>query len=289
MGTCCGLCTEEAYWDMMDGALAFLGGDYAKVEEHLTAQMMDAAAKMQYEKAAVIRDKLKDIRGLQERQIAIRTDLSEQDIIAAVQDDLDAMVQIIYVRGGRMLGGDHFPLPGDGAEDKGEVLSAFITQHYSEGGLIPRNVLVQDLPEESREQLELWLRQQRGAAVTLTSPKRGEKHELVVLAEKNARDALLKRNAGQAVKEERTSGAARKLGEILGMDHYPRRIEGYDISNTQGIDSVGSMVVFIDGEPAKNEYRHFRIKTVEGANDFASLNEVLGRRFTHGLQEKQER
>ena len=169
------------------------------------------------------------------------------------------------------------------------MLSAFLTQHYSEGSLIPRHVLVQDLPEEGREQLEQWLRREKGAAVTLATPKRGEKHELVLLAEKNAGDALLKRNAGQAIREERTSGAAKKLGELLGLDHYPRRIEGYDISNTQGVDSVGSMVVFIDGEPAKNEYRRFRIKTVEGPNDFASLNEVRGRRFAHGLQEKKER
>jgi len=133
------------------------------------------------------------------------------------------------------------------------------------------------------------MRQNKGAAVTLLTPKRGEKHELVLLAVKNAEDALQKRNARKTVQEERTSGAAAGLGQILGMPNYPRRIEGYDISNTQGQLSVGSMVVFIDGEPAKKEYRQFRIKTVEGANDFASLNEVLDRRFRHGLEEKKER
>ncbi len=289
LAPCAGKCTEAEYWDMMDGVLSFLNGDYGPVIDKLTARMNTAAERMEYEQAAAIRDKIRDVRGLMERQIAIRTDRSEQDIIALARDGLDAMAQIIYVRGGRMLGGDHFLLPREGGEDPGEVLAGFLTQVYGEGALIPRHVLVQALPEGAAEQLEQWLRQQKGSAVTLSTPKRGEKHDLVLLAEKNARDALEKRNARAAVREERTSGAAANLGRILGMDRYPRRIEGYDISNTQGVLSVGSMVVFIDGVPAKKEYRQFRIKTVEGANDFASLNEVLGRRFAHGLQEKKER
>ena len=289
MAPCAGKCTEEAYWDMMDGVLAFLGGDYQQVLKVLEKEMMDFAAKMQYERAAAARDKIRDIRGLMERQIAIKTDNSEQDIIALAQDGLDAMVHIFYVRGGRMIGGDHMSLPREGSEDPGDVLAGFLTQYYEDGNLIPRNVLVQALPEGSREQLEQWLRQQKGGAVTLLTPKRGEKHELVLLAAKNAADALEKRNARAAILEERTTGAAAALGRALGLPHPPRRIEGYDISNTQGVLSVGSMVVFIDGVAAKKEYRRFRIKTVEGANDFASLNEVLGRRFARGLAEKAER
>lgn len=289
MAPCAGKCTEEAYWDMMDGVLSFLNGDYKQVIDKLRADMMACAEKLQYEKAAAIRNKIRDVEGLMQRQIAIRTDLSEQDIIALAQDGLDAMVQVVYVRGGRMLGGDHFTLAREGGEDPGEVLASFLTQYYEDGNLIPRHVLVQALPEGAHDQLEQWLRQMKGAAVTLATPKRGEKHDLVLLAAKNAEDALEKRNANRAIHEERTSGAAANLGKLLGMETYPRRIEGYDISNTQGVLSVGSMVVFIDGEPAKKEYRQFRIKTIEGANDFASLNEVLGRRFAHGLQEKQER
>ena len=289
LAPCAGKCTEAEYWDMMDGVLSFLNGDYGLVIDKLTAQMNAAAEKMEYEKAAALRDKIRDVRGLMERQIAIRTDRSEQDIVALAQDGLDAMAQILYVRGGRMLGGDHFLLEREGGEDPGEVLADFLTQYYGQGPVVPRNVLVQALPEGMQEQLEQWLRQQKGAAVSLRTPQRGEKHDLVLLAAKNARDALEKRNARAAVREERTSGAAAELGRILGLKNYPRRIEGYDISNTQGVLSVGSMVVFIDGVPAKKEYRQFRIKTVEGANDFASLNEVLGRRFAHGLKEKAER
>ncbi len=289
MAPCAGKCTEEAYWDMMDGVLAFLNGDYRQVCDNLKKSMNDAAAKMQYEKAAVYRDKIRRVEGLMERQIAIQTAQGEQDIFALAQDGLDAMVQLIYVRGGRMVGGDHFALPREGSEDPAEVLAEFLTQYYEDGALIPRHVLCETLPEDSMEQLEGWLRQQKGGAVTLTTPKRGEKHDLVLLAAKNAADALDKRNAKAAIQEERTVGACIGLAKALGLPKPPRRIEGYDISNTQGILSVASMVVFIDGKAAKKEYRRFRIKTVEGANDFASMNEVLGRRFARGLEEKAQR
>ena len=288
MAPCAGKCTEEAYREMMEGVLSFLGGDYESVLKKLKSDMETAAAAMRYEKAAKIRDKIKDVEGLMERQIALRTDRSEQDLIAMAQDGLDAMIQILYVRGGRMIGGDHFALPREGGEDPGEVIASFMTQYYEQAGLIPRNVLCQTLPDGAAEQLETWLREQKGAAVTVATPRRGEKHELVQLAAKNAEDALLKRNARRTVHEERTVEAAGNLGKILGMDRYPRRIEGYDISNTQGVQSVAAMVVFIDGEPAKKEYRHFRIKTVEGANDFASLYETLSRRYAHAAREVQE-
>ena len=289
LAPCAGKCTEAEYWDMLDGVLAFLGGDYKQVVERLKNDMNAAAEKMQYEKAAVYRDKIRDVQGLMERQIAIQTERAEQDILALAQDGLDAMVQLVYVRGGRMVGGDHFPLPREGSEDPGEILAAFLTQYYEDGNLIPRHVLVQALPEDSLPQLEAWLREKKGAAVTLATPKRGEKHELVRLAAKNAADALEKRNARAAIRQERTVGACEGLAKALGLPKAPRRIEGYDISNTQGVLSVASMVVFIDGVAAKKEYRHFRIKTVVGANDFASMNEVLGRRFSHGLEEKKER
>ena len=288
MAPCAGKCTEEHDREMMEGVLSFLGGDYESVLKKLKKDMEEAAAVMRYEKAAKIRDKIRDVEGLMERQIALRTDRSEQDLIALAQDGLDAMIQILYVRGGRMVGGDHFALPREGGEDPGEVIASFMTQYYEQAGLIPRNVLCQTLPEGAAEQLEQWLRDRKGAAVTVATPQRGEKHELVQLAAKNAEDALLKRNARRTVHEERTVEAAKNLGKILGMDRYPRRIEGYDISNTQGVQSVAAMVVFIDGEPAKKEYRHFRIKTVEGANDFASLYETLSRRYAHAAREAEE-
>ena len=288
LAPCAGKCGEAEYREMIEGVLHFLEGSYGPVMEKLKREMNEAAAQLRYERAAQIRDKIRDVEGLMERQIALRTDRSEQDLIAAAQDGLDAMIQILYVRGGRMIGGDHFLLSREGGEDPGEVIAGFLTQYYEESALIPRNVLCQTLPEDSREQLEAWLREKKQGAVTLTVPRRGEKHELVLLAVKNAEDALKKRNARRTIREERTVGAAESLGKILGMDRFPRRIEGYDISNTQGAQSVAAMVVFIDGVPDKKEYRRFRVKTVEGANDFASLKEVLGRRFAHAVKEREE-
>ena len=288
MAPCAGKCTEEQYRTMMEGVLRFLNGDYESVIRSLRKDMEEAAAAMRYEKAARIRDKIKDVEGMMERQIALRTDRSEQDLIAIAQDGLDAMIQILYIRGGRMIGGDHFALPREGGEKPGDVIASFMTQYYEAAGLIPRNVLCQELPEGAAEQLEQWLRQKKGSAVTVATPQRGEKHELVLLAAKNAKDALEKRNARRTIREERTVGAAENLGKILGMDRFPRRIEGYDISNTHGEQSVAAMVVFIDGEPAKKEYRHFRIKTVEGANDFESLYETLSRRYAHAVKEARE-
>lgn len=289
LAPCAGKCTEAQYWDMLDGVLSFLGGDYRQVVDRLRGEMNAAAARMQYERAAVLRDKIRDVEGLMERQIAIQTERAEQDILALAQDGLDAMVQLMYVRGGRMVGGDHFPLPREGSEEPGEVLASFLTQYYEDGNLIPRHVLVQALPEDSQPQLEAWLREHKGGAVTLATPKRGEKHELIRLAVKNAADALEKRNARENIRQERTVGACAGLARVLGLPQAPRRIEGFDISNTQGVLSVAAMVVFIDGVAAKKEYRHFRIRTVVGANDFASMKEVLGRRFAHGMQEKAER
>ena len=288
LAPCAGHCTEEEYRPLVDGVIHFLEGDYQPVIDSLKKDMEAAAAAMRYERAAQLRDKIRDVEGLMERQVALRTDRSEQDLIALAQDGLDAMVQILYVRGGKMIGGDHFLLAREGGEEPGEVIAGFMTQYYEESNLIPRNVLCQTLPEGSAEQLEAWLREKKGAAVTLTVPRRGEKHELVLLAAKNADDALKKRNARRTIREERTVGAATNLGKILGMQEYPRRIEGYDISNTQGEDSVAAMVVFIDGEPAKKEYRRFRIRTVAGANDFASLKETLSRRYAHALKERKE-
>ena len=288
LAPCAGKCPEETYREMMAGVIHFLDGEYKPVIRRLETEMRQAAAEMRYERAAQLRDKIRDVEGLMERQIAQQTDRSEQDLIAVAQDGLDAMIQVLYVRGGRMIGGDHFLLPREGGEDPGEVIAGFMTQYYEESALIPRNVLCETLPENVREQMEAWLREKKAAAVTLAVPQRGEKHELVLLAVKNADDALKKRNARRTIREERTVGAARKLADILGMDAFPRRIEGYDISNTQGAQSVASMVVFIDGEPAKKEYRRFRIRTVEGANDFASLKEVLGRRYAHAVRERKE-
>ncbi len=276
LAPCAGLCTSEEYRAVIQSLMRFLSGGHGQVVERMTREMNEAAANMRYERAAQLRDGIRDIEGLMERQNAQKAAGGARDIVAISQDGLDAMAQVLIVRGGRMLGGESFPLPREGAEPQGEVLAAFVAQYY-ESREPAREVLCQDIAD--RDALESWLRERRGGAVSLLVPQRGEKRALVQLAEKNASDALKKRNAKQQVKYERTQGACEQLGEALGMQNTPYRIEGFDISNTQGVLSVASMVVFEGGEPARKEYRHYRIKTVEGANDFASMREVLLRRL----------
>ena len=285
---CAGLISEEEYAAILKRVVAFLNGDSRELVYELQKEMIAASQRMEYERAAELRDKLYSIQGLMERQHAIQTKDVEQDVLAMAMNEQDAMVQLTHIRGGRMEEGRSILMEGCGGEDPAQILSQFLTQYYDDEHLIPRNVLVQTLPEPV-EELEQWLRLRKGGAVTLTVPQRGDKLELIKLAQKNAQNALDHHYQSEQVKYMRTTLAMKELMEALHLPNLPRRIEGYDISNTQGILSVASMVVFEGGMPAKKEYRHFRIKTVEGANDFASMAEVIGRRFTHGLQEKHER
>ncbi|HPY94681.1 MAG TPA: excinuclease ABC subunit UvrC [Clostridia bacterium] len=280
LGPCAGLVTEEEYQVLVDEVIAFLKGRYKPVVERLEREMGEAAAEMQFERAAELRDSIKDILGLMEQQNALQTSRVDQDVIAAAQDGLDAMAQVLFIRGGRMLEAQSFALPREGSEPITEVLDGFVSQFY-EDRLPAREVIVQAITDP--ETMEEWLRGKRKGAVTLTLPQRGDKKKLVDNALQNARDALQKRNAREQVVQERTLGASRELAAALSLSQVPSRIEGFDISNTQGSQSVASMVVFVDGQPARKEYRHFNIKTVEGPNDFASLNEALTRRFKRAL------
>ena len=276
LGPCAGLVTQEAYRALVEEVIAFLKGRYKPVVDRLEREMAQASLELQFERAAELRDSIRDIMGLMEQQNAQQTSLSDQDVIAAAGDGLDAMAQVLFIRGGKMLEAQAFPLPREGSEPKEEILDAFLEQFYLDR--VPaREVIVQALTDP--ETMEAWLRVRRGGAVTLTVPKRGDRLKLVENALQNAKDALMKRNAREQVVQERTVGASRELAAALSLRSVPRRIEGFDISNTQGAQSVASMVVFIGGEPARKEYRHFRIKTVQGANDFASMNEVLLRRL----------
>ncbi|MEA5015622.1 MAG: excinuclease ABC subunit UvrC [Candidatus Limiplasma sp.] len=288
LAPCANLVSQEEYAKILKNVLAFLGGDTRQLREDLTRQMREHSRKMEFEQAAVVRDKLAEIDRMMEKQHAIQTKDAEQDLIAAVTDGTDALVQITHIRGGRMEGSRGFVMEDSGQEDLSELTASFLTQYYDDEHLIPQEILVQDLPKDP-ELLHRWLREKKGGAVALASPQRGDKRQLMELCLKNARENLAKHSTNKQVRFRRTTGAMQELQEVLGLPGLPLRIEGYDISNTQGAQSVAAMVVFENGEPAKKEYRHFRIKTLEGPNDFASLAEAIGRRFTHGLQEKHER
>ena len=291
LGPCGGKCTEEEYRRVVQDVTRVLSGKGKELNASLKKEMEVASAAWDFEKAAAIRDKLRALAGLEEKQRAIQAtgSVNCKDMVSMATDGLDVMVQVLMMRDGKMIAGEHYALSGEGKEPPEEVLTDFLLQYYDDGGRVPRQVLTEKLGEEGRAVLEQYLREKRGGAVELLCPQRGENRALLELTRKNAKDALEKRNAHEAIKRERTLGACEQLAKEIGLEKPPRRIEGYDISNTQGVFSIGAMVVFINGEPAKKEYRQFRIRTVEGPNDFASMYEVLTRRFAHAKRERLER
>ncbi len=288
LAPCTGKVTREAYHAELKQVIDFLSGRYQAVADALHERMMAAAGALRYEQAANLRQQIQDIEQLMEKQRAISTAGGDQDILAVARDGLDAMVQILFVRGGRMVGGEHFALERAGDAPIGEVLQSFLLQFYEDAAQVPSEILTEELPEDA-EAMEQLLRELRGAKVTLRQPQRGQKHELVAMAKKNAEDALQKRNARLQSQQSRTTDACAALADAIGLPVPPHRIEGFDISNTQGTLSVAAMVVCIDGVASKKDYRHFRIKSVEGPNDFASMHEVISRRFEHAKRELAER
>ena len=282
MAPCAGKCTATEYKEVVDRVCRFLSGKQDTVLKELKEKMYRYSAEYKFEQAAKLRDQIRDIEGLTQKQQAIQTKTLEQDVISLASDGLDVMVTVLFIRGGKMVGNENYPLPGEGKEEGTEILLDFILQYY-EDRKPPYEVICSEIPAEVDSDVQEWLKLKRAQSCALTIPQRGEKRALVLLAQKNASDALKKRNARQNVQEERTTGACRQLAEYLGLKDYPRRIEAFDISNTQGELSVASMVVFIDGLPAPKEYRNYRIKTVDGINDFESLGEVIHRRFIRAM------
>ena len=285
LAPCAGLVSPQAYAVLAGEVCDFLSGKSEAVMERLTAQMQEAARAMRFEQAAILRDRLRSAQQLLERQKAINVKGGDRDVLAVATDGIDAMVQVLFTRGGHLIGAESYALEGAGDQEAAQILSQFIMQFYDEGRMPPAEILCQRLPEGA-EDLIPALEGRRGAKVVLLEPQRGDKRKLALMAEKNARDALDKRNATLLRQKERTTGACEALAHAIGLPKTPRRIEGYDISNTQGALSVASMVVAIDGVAAPKEYRRFRIKTVEGANDFASMKEVLTRRLLRARGER---
>ena len=287
-GPCAGLISEDDYKATMKRVMEFLSGDDSGVKAELTRQMRAAAAELNYEHAALCRDRLLAVESVMQKQKAIVTGGGDQDVLAVLTRGDDAMVQTLIVCGGKMIGSEHHMLERAGDEDCGEILLSFIMQYYGDDRVPAREILTShEIPEAAV--LEELLSEKRGLRVKIGCPQRGEKRRLVEMALKNAADAVDKREKQLASSRARTIGALEELQGVLGLSKLPVRIEGYDISNTQGAQSVGSMVVMKNGRAANRDYRYFRIRTVEGPNDFASMNEVLTRRLSHGLAEQKER
>jgi len=278
LGPCIGAVSKEAYRGMIEDLIRFLEGRSDEVIAELERRMREAADKLDFEQAAVLRDQLKAAQHIVEKQKIVSSVGADQDVIAFAREDGDACVQVFFIRGGKLLGREYFLL--EGAEDENEraVMAAFIKQFYEEAAYVPSEVLLPERIEEAMI-IERWLKRKRGAKVTLHVPRRGQKRELVAMATKNAAETLAALRAQWQADAHKQEQALAELEEALDLPQAPARIECYDISTTQGTETVGSMVVFEQGVPRKSSYRRFRVRGVEGQDDYASMREVLERRF----------
>lgn len=275
---CIGASTRDEYRAMIDRLCKFLQGKTDEVTEAIRVKLDESVNKLEFERAARYRDQLQAIARITEHQKVVSPMMIDQDVIAFARDDGDACVQVFFVRGGKLLGREYFVLEGTEGENADQVLSSFVKQFYDEAAYVPPEILLPEQIDEAKV-IEEWLNRQRGKQVLLQVPRNGQSKELLTMAEENARATLTSLKAQWLADETKQMSAVAELQEQLGLQNPPLRMECYDISNTQGTNSVGSMVVFERGAAKKSDYRKFKIKTVEGANDFASLQEVLRRRF----------
>ena len=279
---CQGYINEEDYRKSIESVMEFLDGDYSHILKSLTQQMQQASENMEFEEAAKYRDLIASVKQVAQKQKITMDDVTDRDVIAVACDGQDAVVQVFFVRSGKLLGRDHFHMSVAEGDTRGEILSQFIKQYYGGTPYIPNVVMIQEEIEDS-DVISQWLSGIKKRKVNIITPKKGDKEKLVELAYRNAQMVLIQ--DGEKIKREqqRTVGA---MEEIAGWIHLSgvRRVEAYDISNTSGVESVGSMVVFQDGKPARNDYRKFKIKTVKGPDDYKSMKEVLTRRFKRALE-----
>ena len=285
---CVGRISKEDYNAMIDQIALFFDGKQDGLTKRLRKEMEEAAENLEFEKAAKLRDQLQGIEQIITQQKAVLGGDDDRDVIAMARGLNQCCVQIFFIRGGKIVGRENYFLRGTDGTSRGEVIASFMKQFYLNCQFIPRNILIETELEE-QEVLEQWLSDKRESRVYIKVPKRGQAKELIDLVGRNALDALTKQEQEESYHHQKTTGVLERLQIMLGLSEIPQRMECFDISNTQGTESVGSMVVFVDGKAKKDQYRRFKIKTVEGADDYASMREVLTRRFRHGLEERQRR
>lgn len=284
LGPCVpGLVEREEYRATIESVCRFLEGKTEQIVRDLRKNMDRAAEQLEFERAAYLRDQIRDIEKISERQQVLRTVDTDQDVIAFAREDGSAVVQVFYIRGGKLIGSEPFALQNTEDEDDQRLLGSFLTQFYDSAAQVPPNILLADHVEEPLI-IEQWLEKKGGHKVEIQVPRRGEKRRLIEMAAQNARQKLDEIRLQWLNSEQRAVAGLSELRDLLGLAGMPARIECYDISNTQGTNSVGAMVVFEHGEPKKSRYRKFKIKTVEGANDVASIQEVLRRRFKRAAE-----
>jgi len=282
-GPCIGAVSKEEYRALIKRICLFLEGKAEEIVADLQAQMTSAAEDLDFEQAAGLRNQIKAVERVTERQKIVLAVGKDQDVIALAREDGDACVQVFFIRQGKLIGREYFVLDGTAEEDSAQIVASFVKQFYDEAAYVPPEILLPTEIEEARI-IEAWLRDKRGSKVRLHVPQRGRKRELVQMAAENAVETLASLRAQWLVDEGRSVEALAQLQEHLGLEEAPTRIEGYDISNIQGQAATGSMVVFVKGLPRKSDYRRFRIRTVEGADDYAMMKEVLRRRFKRAIE-----
>ncbi|WP_279289534.1 excinuclease ABC subunit UvrC [Blautia stercoris] len=282
---CQGYISKEEYHKKVEELISFLNGNHKEILKELEQKMLSASEELRFEDAAQYRDLIESVKKIAERQKITDQHGEDKDVIAVAQENDDVVAQVFFIRGGKMIGRDHFFLHTAG-EEKAVVLSSFIKQFYAGTAMIPKEIMIESEIED-RVIIETWLSNRRGTKVQIRVPKKGTKEKLVELAKNNARLVLEKDKERLKREEGRTIGAVKEISKLLNLSST-QRMEAYDISNISGFLSVGSMVVYENGKPKRSDYRKFRIKTVEGSNDYASMEEVLTRRFEHGMEEKQQ-
>lgn len=280
---CQGCVSQEEYMESIHKIIDFLNGRYDEILKNLEKQMYEASARMEFEAAGEYRDLINSIKHISQKQKITSEEQEDRDIIAMASDSEDAVIQVFFVRGGKLLGREHFHMRIGSQDEQGQILSGFVKQYYAGTPFIPKELFLQEHIEDM-ELLEEWLTAKKGQRVYLKVPQKGQKEKMVELARKNAELVLAQDKDKIKREEQRTRGALGEIEDLLGLSHISR-VEAFDISNTAGFESVGSMVVYEDGKPKRNDFRKFKIKNVKGPDDYASMREVLTRRFTHGLDE----
>lgn len=286
LAPCQGYVGKEEYAKQVGKALEFLNGNFTPILKELEAKMQEASENLEFEEAIRYRELLNSVRQVSQKQKITDSDGEDKDIIAMAGDEQDAVVQVFFVRNGRLIGREHFYMTNVSYEDKGQILQSFVKQFYSGTPFIPKELMLQQELEE-QEIIEKWLTAKKGGRVRIRVPKIGTKEKLVELAYQNAKLVLSQDKERIKREEGRTIGAVKEIAALLGLESIGR-MEAFDISNINGFENVGSMVVYEKGKPKRSDYRKFKIKSVEGPDDYGCMKEVLTRRFLHGMEEKKE-
>ncbi|HII4514806.1 excinuclease ABC subunit UvrC [Clostridium perfringens] len=281
---CAGYISKAEYWEMIDEIISILNGTDTSIIKELKVEMEKAAEELEFEKAAKIRDRILAIELIREKQKMFTVKEGDEDFIDLYTDEKDGCAQVFFVREGKVTGREHFMIENISDDPVKEVISSFIASFYGGTAQIPKTIYV---PEEIEDQelIEKFLTEKRGSKVWIKVPKKGDKKNLLDMVRNNAKIMLDQFKEKMVEEKELNKSALTELADVLGLDSLPARIEAYDISNIQGVDSVGTMVVFENGKAKNSDYRRFKIKSVKGPNDYESMREILSRRFSHGLEE----